>query len=469
MKKHLFISASFFLLCSSLSAQDIITTSNITELPSTQTVDVVKAYSDSLNNLAASYRAWARLWEDPTVVMPKLKPDPDFYKLFVPPTYYNSVIEQAYALNWKEPESIYPENTAADSLYSCVHKSAELYRVPDTERKKTVDKWVNKILLIYYLEQPYNVFGNEAYLADAKPLGSKHVVTTPREEAVTDYVEPVKKVTNVTSDEELVVLRPNFWTKKGNGYAHLSQHYISDNWYKGGESTVSLLSGIVLEANYNDRQKVQWDNKFEAKLGFITAPSDTIHTYKTNQDLLRITSKLGVQARKYWYYTLAVEAKSQFFASYSTNTDNMISNFLSPLELDVTLGMDYKRAEKNYTLSVLTSPLAYTYIYINNDRISDVTKFNVEEGHITAHMIGSKITGNLTWNISQNITWTSVLEYFTTYDKIIANWENTFDFKVSKYLSTKLFFNPRYDDGVTKKHSYFQLTELLSFGLNYTW
>ncbi|MCE2615562.1 MAG: DUF3078 domain-containing protein [Phocaeicola sp.] len=469
MKKHLFIFAFLLILCSSLSAQDIIIPSNIKAIPVTQTINVPKAFSDSLNNLAASYRAWARLWEDPTVVMPKLKPDPDFYKLFVPPTYYNSVAEQAYVINWKKPESIYPENTAADSLYSCVHKSAELYQLPDMERKKAVDKWVNKILLTYYLEQPNNVLGNEAYLADAKPLGATHVVTAPREEAVTDYVEPAKEVTNVTSDEGLVVLRPNFWTKKGNGYTQLSQHYISDNWYKGGESTVSLLSGIVLEANYNDRQKVQWDNKFEAKLGFITAPSDTVHSYKTNQDLLRITSKLGVQAWKHWYYTLAAEVKSQFFASYSTNTDNMISNFLSPLELDITLGMDYKRQEKNYTLSVLTSPLAYTFIYINNDHINDVTKFNVETGHITAHMFGSKITGNLTWNISKNITWTSVLEYFTTYKKIIANWENTFDFKVNKYLSTKLFINPRYDDGVTKNHSYFQLTELLSFGLNYTW
>ena len=38
----------------------------------------------------------------------------------------------------------------------------------------------------------------------------------------------------------------------------------------------------------------------------------------------------------------------------------MISNFLSPAQLDITLGMDFKQNKKNYSLSLLGSPLAYT-------------------------------------------------------------------------------------------------------------
>ena len=69
----------------------------------------------------------------------------------------------------------------------------------------------------------------------------------------------------------------NFWTHKGNGYVQFTQHYISDNWYKGGESTNALLSGLVLEANFDDRQRIEFENKLEIKLGFVTAPSDTVH------------------------------------------------------------------------------------------------------------------------------------------------------------------------------------------------
>ena len=110
--------------------------------------------------------------------------------------------------------------------------------------------------------------------------------------------------------------------------------------------------------------------------------------------------------------------------------------------------------------------------YISNDKITDPGAFNVDPGHKTANLFGSKFTGNLTWKIIPSIVWESKLEYFTTYDTVIASWENTFNFVLNRYLSTKLFVHARYDDGVTlteDNKSYFQLQELLSFGLNYTW
>jgi hypothetical protein len=134
--------------------------------------------------------------------------------------------------------------------------------------------------------------------------------------------------------------------------------------------------------------------------------------------------------------------------------------------------MDYKLNKKSLTLSLLTSPLAYTYIGINDHNIVDPTSFNVEEGRYSANLFGSKFVGNMTWTIVKNVKWESKLEYFTTYDTSIANWENTFDFALSRYLSTKVFVHVRYDDGVAisdANTSHFQLQEMLTFGLNYTW
>ena len=51
-----------------------------------------------------------------------------------------------------------------------------------------------------------------------------------------------------------------------------------------------------MQFNYDDKQKVQFETKIEWKLGFISAPSDTVHQYKTSERLLRLSSKFGYKA-----------------------------------------------------------------------------------------------------------------------------------------------------------------------------
>lgn len=459
MKRRLTITWIFSVFLLTLSAQ------------STHNSRVMKEFADSLRELSASYFAYHRLWEDMDAPAPRgVKLKSDYYKLFVPPTYYFSPVEQAFAFDWEPGDRL--GMNACDSIYAVKKDVSPVYELPNLEKTASVDRWVNKILLNFYLQHPEQVMGNEMYFADAILLDDVQVVNAPRQEKMKNYMQVSNPVEKANVENEFRVLKPNFWKKTAAASMQFSQYSISDNWYQGGESTNALLSELKLTANYDDRQKVQFENSLEIKIGFITAPSDTVHSYKTNADLLRLNSKLGVRAIKNLYYTIAAEFKTQFFPNYKTNTNDMISNFLSPAQLDLSVGMDYKLDKPKYKLSLMGAPFSYTFVYISNDDIVNPSSFNVEPGHTSANLFGSKITANLDWKIAKNISYLTKLEYFTTYDKIIASWENTFNFQLNRYLSTKLFIHARYDDGVTlteENDTYFQLKEMLTFGLSYTW
>lgn len=433
---------------------------------------IMQAFSDSLQAINSSCMAYFRLWDDLEAPAPKwIKPNPYYYKLFVPPTYYEAPVQDAFSFEWEPGDRL--GMNACDSVYAAKPDTLDTYEIPDmVSKNKMSDRWINRILLNYYLQYPERVMGNELYFADMKALDEKKVGRTPRKEKMKTYMQVENPVETADKESDVLVMRPNFWKKTASASVHFTQNGISDNWYQGGESTNALVSELRLTANYDDKQRVQFDNLMELKLGFITAPSDTMHHYKTNADLFHLKSKLGVKAFEKWFYTFEADFKTQFFPNYKTNTNDLVSSFLSPATLDLSLGMDYKLSKKKLTLSVMTAPLTYKFVYLKNDSIINPSSFSVEPGHTTANLFGSKVEANMEWKITSDIKWRSKLDYFTTYEKVVANWENTFEFKLNRYLSTKLFLHARYDDGVTLAEdddSYFQFKEMLTFGLSYTW
>lgn len=420
-----------------------------------------------LNKIYSDYRKYSELaqdrWDDIYLSLSEINMKPDYYKFVVPLTYYSKAFEEASTVDGWYPKDIVVEDS--------VRKLSLLEKgMPHMPISSELDKRINRQLLDFYVNYPELVKKNETSLDSLDFLSYEDMTSAYREDNIISLIDNNAGIGEM-SESELLVLRPNFWTSGGSGYLQFSQNYISDNWYKGGESTKSLLSGFTWQIKYDDKMKTQFEGKVEWKLGFITAPSDTVHSYKANNDLLRLTSKLGYKAIQNWYYTLSAEFQTQFFSNYATNSDDLVSALLSPATLNIGLGMDYKFVKDGkVNLSVLLNPINYTLYSIRNDKL-DPTKFNIKEGHKRENEIGSRVNATLTWKIIPSLLWESKFSYTTNYEKVFSEWENTFTFVLNKYLSTKLFLHGRFDDGVSKEpdESYFQFQELFSFGVNYTW
>lgn len=392
--------------------------------------------------------------------------DPDYYKLFVPATYYKSSIGQ---LSTIKKDTLMPDKTKT-TIQKYLPVDNSLFTT-----KERVNKVVDKALLNLYLNNPEAIVFTEDELEKAGVF----VDNIESEEDANASNVKNNMIDVLTSNSpleleqqaEVEVHKPKFWTVAGNGSLQFSQHYLSDNWYKGGVSSVSMIGTVQVSANYNDKEKVQWENLLDAKLGLASTPSDQVHKYLTNTDQLRIFSKLGIQAAKNWYYTISAEFKTQFINGYKSNDPTLISTFMAPADLTVALGMDYKRKTDKYAFSLLLAPLNWTMRYIGSSEI-DETTYGLDEGKSVKHNFGSQIQPSITWNITKNITFESRLDYLTSYQWIRVEWENTLNLAVNRFLSTKVYVHARYDDSTVPLNgstSYFQLSELLSFGLSYSW
>ena len=328
---------------------------------------------------------------------------------------------------------------------------------------------VDQAMMSLYLRRPDLVKNNESRLRE---IGS---LREDVNQELTQEVELTEKAAPVPEEPEavpigLVVVKPNFWKFKGDGYLQFLQNYVSGNWHKGGESNYSAVGSLTFDLNYNDKDRVTFENKLEMKLGFQTSRTDTVHKFKTNNDLLRFTSKLGLQAHKRWYYTLQLLAYTQFARGFKANDEFVYSDFFSPFKLNVGIGMEYKveAFNKRLTGNLNFLPLSFNFMYVGRDAL--ISRNGIQGDHHTLEDFGSQFTANLQWKITDQISYKTRFYANTSYHRTLIEWENQFELKVSKYISANLFLYPRYDDSNMRDDElgYFQFQEYSSLGISYS-
>lgn len=282
----------------------------------------------------------------------------------------------------------------------------------------------------------------------------------------------------VVQSMQIQQIGQRYWVPSFESSVQFSQSHVSDNWYKGGSSNLNLYMRTYAAMTYL-RGKIKWKNELEDKLSIYNMDkSDKVagRGFRVADDQIRLRSNFGLKAVSGWYYTLDAEARSQLLTTYKGDTDAVQSSPLAPLTFNAGLGMrfDYtsksKRVyQRKLVLAMNFAPISYTYRSTIRRDI-DLARHGLAPDRLYYHRIGSTLKASMQWDINMNVSWVSKLYFNTSYTNIEAEWENTLDMKIGRYLSTRINLQLRYDDAARPSESwnrYLQYNELLSFGFSY--
>lgn len=367
-------------------------------------------------------------------------------RMALPPTFYSSSVLQQFSTSW-EPA---PADMHLTSMYM-----------------------VNDALANMYVNRPDLVVQTDSNIKQAGTLRKDVHQPLTSDTKLSDKVVAVALDKEMNEKVELVTRKPNFWSFPGNSELKFSQYYYSDNWYQGGENRYAMVAILRQHANYDNRQKIKWENYLEMELGFQTAnKSDKYHSLKPTNNLLRLTTKLGYKAFNTVYYTTEVRASTQLVSAYDDNSQNLRTAILSPLDLRVSVGLEYNFRSKGGAFwgKLYVAPCAYDMRYVKHENL--VRRYGIEEGKHSYHKFGPYSTLEHNWNIYKNISWTGKIYWVSNFDYTNIEWENRFKFTINKYLNAELWMKPKFDDSSRSykgDHGYLMMSEWFMLGFTYSW
>ncbi|MDR0371755.1 MAG: DUF3078 domain-containing protein [Prevotellaceae bacterium] len=269
---------------------------------------------------------------------------------------------------------------------------------------------------------------------------------------------------------KIAAIKQKTWRWQVNTLFQISGNTISSNWHKGGNSNLSTLITIGGKLHYDNKENIQWENSGEWKMGIYSTFNDetVLRKYNFNDDILELNSKFGFKAGGNWYYSALAKFSTQFFKNYKSVTEDVLKTaLLAPVKFDFSIGMDYKYKK---IVSIMFAPISYRHIYVREKDGVDPNQFGIETGKNKLSELGSSINSQLTYSPIKDINIDSKLSFYTNYSKVVIDLEIVCNFTINRFTSTRLMFNPRYDNTVIYKDDQkakIQYRSLLSVGFSH--
>ncbi|MDR2146033.1 MAG: DUF3078 domain-containing protein, partial [Tannerella sp.] len=310
-----------------------------------------------------------------------------------------------------------------------------------------------------------------------KPANIEKPVSNVKVEVGTASVEPeqVEKIVKFIPDRK-------YWTSSFAVDLKFTQNKSTSNWFNGEIDNMNIVENIIISYNYA-KDNITLTNTLSNNTVVNNAPNDTVHFYTLGSNDLRLRSNFGLRAIGNWSYSASGEFVTPILNKYIANSNDLNSTFLSPYTINLGLGMTFaktfkfKSPNKSWSLNLSVEPLAFKYMYSKNKNIDLPAYFPRNPDGSVPYVLrtfGSQFTLNnnpVKFNKFIELA-VSRLYYFTNYERVMIDFENKLNIKLSRYFSTSLHLYLRYDDAVAKSpdsDTYLQVYELFSFGFNYQW
>lgn len=397
--------------------------------------------------------------------------------------YFNAAIDEAVAASKVIDEEYDEEKT--NFVYSRLFTSPVLYSsmlsasleneggsdaatpsmAIDEERTAVIDG----MMLGLYATEPGMVAMTEEELRSATAVsGYKPAMTAPVLAATTPVMPE-----NVAGGMRTNVVKPNYWKFAGRVALKFTQNYISGNWFQGGESNKTMLGELDLDINYNDEDRISFTNHIDVDLGFATTKADTLHSFKTNTDRLRLESTFGYKLVQNLDVAAKMKLESQSLPNYPTNSRDFVSNFMAPFDANFSVGLNYKPTWDNFKIEVYFAPLSsYNYKFVRYGKLA--SRYGIRAGRHHKEDFGTQIVVTVpTVRILKFVDFSSRAEYYTNYTRSFFQLETKFDAMLNKYFSASLMFHTRFDDSAPglydDEYGYWQIKEFMTLGVTYSW
>lgn len=372
-----------------------------------------------------------------------------YSRMFSSPVLYSDVIERAFS-NGNDDAGNESDMLAMDDKRTAV---------------------IDKLLLDVYTSHPDKVAMTEEQLRSENAYSG---VDAKEKKLAMSLSRPSMDIPeNVDGGMKTTVVKPNYWSTMGRIGLKFTQNYISGNWFQGGESNNTMLGELDFDLNYDDKNRITFKTHFDVDLGFATTKADTLHSFKTNTDRLRIESTFGYKLVKNLDIAAKMKLESQSLPNYPTNSPDFVSNFMAPFDANFSVGLNYKPTWEKFRCEVYFAPLsAYNYRFVRYGSL--VERYGIRQGRHHKEDFGTQLVVTVpSQRIFGLVDWYSRAEYYTNYARVFFQWENKFDVSLNRYLTASLSLHARFDDSAPglydNDYGYWQIKEFMTLGVTYSW